>query len=102
MCIVGLSDENLQAFQNGMNKHSLRLSSFKYSLALDKAGKMKKAIGVRGIPHAIVMSSDWIVRWQGHPAALTAAELQQIVAANRQLNLGGAKVRPKRWTGSKR
>ena len=99
LCIVGLSNEKLQAFQSGMNKHSLRLTSFQYALALDSGAKMQNAVGVTGIPHCIVMSSDWIVRWQGHPAALRATTIQQIVAANRQLNAGGANARPRRWTG---
>lgn len=100
MVVVGLSDENKQAFENGMRKHDLRLTNFRYSLALDQRGRMKGEIKVSGIPHAIVMSSDWIVRWQGNPATLKADTLERIVKANRQLNAGSASAQRKRWTGS--
>jgi len=58
---------------------------------------MKNAAGVTGIPHALVMSSDWVVRWQGHPAGLQSGIVEQIIRAN-----GGtdnADLRRKRWTG---
>ena len=46
---------------------------------------MKRAIDSEAWPHTLVMSGDWIVRWQGHPGALTAEVLDQIVKANRDM-----------------
>ena len=57
---------------------------------------MKKAIGIRGIPHCIVMSSDWTVRWQGHPTQLKTELLQQIVDADAGAN-PAANAPPRRW-----
>ncbi len=79
---VGLSDEKEGDFRRGLDKRKLKEESFQYSLALDPSRRMANAIQVRAIPHCIVMSKDWIVRWQGHPAELKAETLEQIVKAD--------------------
>jgi hypothetical protein len=38
-----------------------------YSLAIDSKERMKKAVGVTGIPHVLIMDPDWVVRWEGYP-----------------------------------
>jgi len=86
---IGLSDETPDRFTKGLDRHRLSMDGFRYYVALDPDGRMERAVKVRGIPHAIVMSSDWVVRWQGHPAALDASTLARIVEANRGLNGGG-------------
>lgn len=83
--VVGLSDESKSKFEDGLKKKNLKENDFKYSLALDSAGAMKKGFGVRGIPSIAIISSDGIVRWQGHPMSLTPAVLDPIVAANVKL-----------------
>jgi len=79
---IGLSDEKERDFSQGMDKKNLKVGNFKYALAIDPAARMKNAIGISGIPHCIVMSKDWIVRWQGHPASLTPEIVQQIIDAD--------------------
>jgi thiol-disulfide isomerase/thioredoxin len=94
---IGISDESKSDFASGMKKHNLQ-GKIDYTLALDPSRRMKSAIKNTGIPHVIVMSSDWVVRWQGHPAQLKKETVGQIVAANG----GGKKADPrKRWTGNK-
>jgi thiol-disulfide isomerase/thioredoxin len=83
---VGVSSETPDAFRKGLNRFRLSLDGFRYHVALDPEGRMQRAVKVRGIPHALVMSSDWIVRWQGHPATLNATTLAGIVEANRGMN----------------
>jgi hypothetical protein len=68
-----------------------------YAVATDPSGRMKNAISVSGIPHTIVMSSDWVVRWQGHPASLSAATLNAIVEANRHLAASQKNGDRSRW-----
>jgi cytochrome c biogenesis protein CcmG, thiol:disulfide interchange protein DsbE len=82
VCIVGLSDEKPNDFQDGLKKRKLKLENINYALALDPAAKMKSAIQIRAIPHCIVMSQDWTVRWQGHPMSLRPQILEQIIKAN--------------------
>ncbi len=94
---IGLSDETPERFAKGLERYRLSMDGFRYYVALDPAGRMERAVKVRGIPHAIVMSSDWVVRWQGHPAALDASTLARIVEANRGVN-GGGQPLCSRWT----
>jgi thiol-disulfide isomerase/thioredoxin len=86
---IGLSDETPDRFAQGLTRFRLSLDGFRYHLALDPGGRMERAVRVRGIPYTIVMSSDWIVRWQGHPISLNASMLAGIVEANRALSEGG-------------
>ncbi len=101
--IVGISDETPSKFWQGMDRLAsskrINLDTFRYYLALDPSATMKKKVNSTAIPHAIVMSSDWIVRWQGHPATLTAADLGRIVAANKAMTGGnGAAPSCNRWS----
>jgi thiol-disulfide isomerase/thioredoxin len=99
---VGVSDEKEPAFNSGMKKAKLKPASFKYSLALDSSGKFKSFFGIKGIPHMAIFSSDGIVRWQGHPAALQEQDLEKLVAANRANSpaaAGGAKG-GRGWAGA--
>ena len=93
---IGLSNESHQKFVRGMARHKLELSGFRYQLGLDPTRSMEQAIKVSAIPHTIVMSSDWVVRWQGHPAGLHASTLARIVEANEAL-IGG-EPECHRWT----
>ena len=102
---IGISDEQLNAFNSGLQKKNLGPGNIKYSLALDSTGSMKKNFAIRGIPHVAVMSSDWVVRWQGHPSRLTKKIVQQIIDADSGLRTGntagGLPGRPPaRWSGS--
>lgn len=98
VCAVGLSDERESNFEQGLRKHNLKARDFKYSLALDPNKRMKDAFQIRGIPHVVVISSDWIVRWQGHPMNLSESILNQIVTANQDLASRGGRPGPKpRW-----
>ena len=91
---VGISNEKPGTVQNFMRK-----TRMDYAVAVDQGARMQKAVGVRSIPHVIVISSDWVVRWQGNPLYLKASTLEQIIAADRALSGGGGSVRPRRWTG---
>jgi cytochrome c biogenesis protein CcmG, thiol:disulfide interchange protein DsbE len=104
---VGISDESKSAFEAGIEKKNLKDSSFRYALALDPKGRMKSAFNVRGIPFVAVMSTDWVVRWQGHPSSLTSSIIASIIAADPGISSNTSKVTapgtpPARWAGQKR
>ena len=86
VCVVGVSNETPAKFQAGLRKYRLDPERFRYSLALDPAARMQRAIQARTIPHALVIDSEGIVRWQGYPPTLTAEILGQIVAADQARN----------------
>jgi len=93
---VGLSNEEAGTVQNFM-----RSTPMNYYVAVDQQARVQKGFGVTGIPHVAVISSDWVVRWQGHAANLTPQILQQIVDANRKLAAasGESDGGRYRWTG---
>jgi len=81
-------------------RSTLRREDAKFAAAVDFREKMYEAAGVTVIPHCLVMSSDWIVRWQGRPERLSAETMQQIIAANTAaLQPAPPKLNRHRWTG---
>lgn len=105
VCIIGLSSEKQNDFANGMRRIKKTPGSFNYALALDPSRQMQNQISIRGIPHCVVISSDWIVRWQGHPSGLTTDVMRQIVTANKSVTgAEGSSTDPRRrrWTAPRR
>ena len=99
IAFMGISSESSQRFDAGMAKlrgRDITLDSFNYALALDPSRRMSSALEIRGIPHVMVVSSDGIIRWQGHPTALDGSVLRQIIAADG--SGGGPDRRRLRWT----
>ena len=86
VCVIGVSNETPAKFQAGLRRYRLDPKGFRYSLALDPAARMQRAIRAQTIPHALVIDSEGIVRWQGYPPTLTAKILGQIVAADQARN----------------
>jgi thiol-disulfide isomerase/thioredoxin len=77
VAIIGVSDEEPNTIKGFMKKHK-----FKYAVASDQTRAIINAVKPQGIPHAIVMSPDGIVRWQGHPGGLDNTILEQIIRAS--------------------
>ncbi|RYG29928.1 redoxin domain-containing protein, partial [bacterium] len=80
--VIGISKEEPSVVQAFMKK-----TKFAYNLAIDTQGRTSEAIGVKGIPHVLVVTPDNIVRWQGFPLddaePLKEATIAQIVAASK-------------------
>src|SRR5947207_8198561 len=45
--------------------------------AIDARGRLRVAAGATSIPYALLLDSKGIVRYQGHPAALSERKLQR-------------------------
>ena len=66
-------------------KENLSKSKFSYAIALAPGKEMYNFFAVRSIPHCAIMSTDGLVRWQGHPMELNEQAMTQLVTANRLL-----------------
>ena len=55
--------------------------SIDYAVAIDTLARTKKAVGVTGIPHLLLIDPQGIVRWEGFPF-LTGFELTEQVVAD--------------------
>jgi thiol-disulfide isomerase/thioredoxin len=85
---IALSNEPAAQFAAGLEDIGRTPADFGAALALDPAGRMAGAAGLRGIPHILVMSRDGIVRWQGHPRDLDAGTLAAIIDADARAAAG--------------
>ncbi len=59
--VIGLSSESAAAVRE------MRSPQIDYALAIDTQGRMASAMGVRGIPHIVIVDPEGIVRWEGFP-----------------------------------
>ena len=84
IAIVGVSGETESKVKSFTKKTKMN-----YGVAVDPKKKMQTAISCRGIPLAMIISSDDIVRWQGHPSKLTEELIQQVIDAD---NGGGGRT----------
>jgi len=99
--VIGVSDEAEEKVR------ALKDPRIEYASAIDTQGRMKKALGVKGIPHVILVDPAGVVRWEGFPLLEgyelneravrevldQAAAPEKVCALNRD-GIGGAK---KQW-----
>lgn len=85
LVIIGVSDEPESTLTPFLKDHKTD-----YIISSDPEKKMSKALGVKGIPHVMVMSPDKVVRFQGFPGSsedpLTTEVMEQIVQASKAAN----------------
>jgi thiol-disulfide isomerase/thioredoxin len=81
LIVVGISDEPRNTVL------ALEEPKIEYHLAIDTQARMKKALGVVGIPHAIVVEPGGHVVWEGYPLLegheLTVEVIERILSAGR-------------------
>lgn len=91
--VIGVSDEPADKVREFMASNDMY-----YPQAIDTQKRMSKAIGVEGIPHVLVISTDGVVRWQGYPMdtadPLTPEVVERIINAD-----PGVQARRARGTG---
>lgn len=75
LVVIGISDETEEAVGRLVNP------KIEYSLAIDTQGRTKRAVGVTGIPHVLILDPKGIVRWEGFPF-LEGYELNEKVVAD--------------------
>lgn len=82
LVIVGVSDEPASVLEP-----FLKEKKTDYIITSDPNKTMHKALGVKGIPHVMVVSGDNIVRFQGFPNSaedpLTTEKISQIIKTSK-------------------
>jgi len=73
LVIVGLSDETESEVRE------MKSPQIDYFVAIDTEAKMKRAVEVRGIPHALLIDPKGIVRFEGHPGYLKADAVAKLL-----------------------
>ena len=78
LVVIGLSDEKEETVKGFSDP------KIEYFSAIDTKQKMKNAVAVTGIPHAMLIDPNGIVRWEGFPLLggheLTEQVVQDILA----------------------
>jgi thiol-disulfide isomerase/thioredoxin len=74
LVVIGLSDES-EAKVKGMATPKMD-----YAVAIDTQARLKKAVGVTGIPHVLIIDPQGIVRWEGFPLLVGFEMTEQVVA----------------------
>ena len=77
LVVVGLSNEEQATVRNFM-----RGTRMNYAVGVDQGKGFASVVAARAIPHALIISPDGIVRWQGNPHSLQDHELEQIIEAS--------------------
>ena len=72
LVVVGLSNETEQAVRQ------MKDPQIEYAMAIDTEARTLREIGVRAIPHLLLIDPKGIVRYQGHPGAINESVLQLI------------------------
>lgn len=80
--VVVISSDSRSDFERELVEERLSKSDFQYAVALDRAAKMAGDMKIVSFPYTIVLSRDWIVRWQGPTGALSPNLVQQIIDAD--------------------
>jgi len=78
LVVIGLSGEKADVVKAFAEK-----TKMDYALGVDPKGRTASKLGIKGIPHVMIVSTDGIVRWQGFPGSdkdpLTAEIIKQII-----------------------
>jgi thiol-disulfide isomerase/thioredoxin len=74
LVVIGLSDEA------EADVRKMKSPQIDYAVGIDPAGTMSSAMSVRGIPHAIILDPQGIVRFEGHPSYLNEKNLAGLLA----------------------
>jgi thiol-disulfide isomerase/thioredoxin len=74
VAVVGLSPETATEVRK------MKSPSIEYHSAIDTRSRTATAAGVRRIPHALLIDPKGVVRYEGHPAALTPEILEGVLA----------------------
>jgi len=59
---IGVSDEPESTVKAFAKKHP-----HSYPQATDTSKGASNALGIQGIPHVVILSTDGVIRWQGNP-----------------------------------
>src|SRR5205814_10152019 len=78
LAVLGLAAE-LQPDVESMTDPKVEFFS-----GIDARGRLRTALGITTIPYVLLIDAKGIVRYQGHPAAITAAKLQSLFSKTSQ------------------
>lgn len=74
LIVIGLTQESNQVI-----KPFAKEKKMEYHVGTDKGGKVSKELGIKGIPHAVLINKAGEIVWEGHPSGVTDAEIEKLL-----------------------
>jgi thiol-disulfide isomerase/thioredoxin len=74
LVVIGLTQESNQEI-----KPFVKAKKMEYHVGTDKGGKINKELGIKGIPHAVLVNKAGEIVWEGHPSGVTDAEIEKLL-----------------------
>jgi len=72
LSIVAVTNES-----KGQTEPWIESKGVRYAYAYDRGGKLSRALGVRGIPNAVLVDASGTIIWQGHPGNLEKSTIKE-------------------------
>ena len=73
LVVVGLSDEPEQAVRK------MKEPRIDYAIAIDTRARTETEVGVKGIPHTMLIDPNGVVRFEGMPHYLSERDLERLL-----------------------
>ncbi len=77
LTVLGVTWEAEKPTEKWVAQHGME-----YAYAYDPGGKLKRELGVGGIPHAFLIDPEGIVVWRGHPASLKKPMIEEVLTGS--------------------
>ncbi len=74
LVVIGVTDEDNQTI-----RQFTKTLPMDYAVATDRNGKLNKAFGIEGIPHAVLVNKTGEIVWEGHPMAMKEADIEKVL-----------------------
>jgi peroxiredoxin len=72
VAIISISDEDPDTVGR-----FVKSKGWSYPIGVDQRGTMKNLIGVRGIPHGLLVNPEGVIVWEGHPGEFMGGDGQK-------------------------
>ncbi len=72
VAIISISDEDPDTVRRFVES-----KGWSYPIGVDQRGTMKNLIGVRGIPHGLLVDPEGVIVWEGHPGEFMGGDGQK-------------------------
>lgn len=74
LVVIGLSSEKRESVER------MKKPAIYYYHGVDPKGRTKKLLGIRGIPHVVIIDPQGVVRWQGNPVQPGSKLTEEVIA----------------------
>jgi thiol-disulfide isomerase/thioredoxin len=75
LVVIGITEEDKKEVKDFMKDIPM-----KYAVARDASGKISEALGIKGIPHAVLVDAGGKIVWEDHPLNLKDKDIEALLS----------------------